>query len=393
MADGPSERVYYCPGCGDHHSKPTGRKCQAKRPKPVLTTDLAGFMGEIKSLISSSNEEVKTLIQNTNERVASLEKAADAGVPQLIEPNEIIGVDLERNSDNGVSLIAQSNNSATKGVNPRVTFSETVPDLNHQEAAAMPQRISDSTSNVNVNGSMDKNINPEVLKRNAELVELTNRRLQELDIMDSHYQDVLNFGNNIQTRGKRSGSVSKASDQIRNSIDWPHFHVFRGINMMPSSYEEMSLEEFILGYVRMLRDSDSQFDNSIMLEMLENLMEDTIDFKWSNAKAFFRSVGLEIERGKLSWDNAMEIQKRRLIQCRVVKSTAVPSKPQPEVRKMRAFNPIYTACVAYQTSSCDKDHDHLPYVHACSFCYANRNQVCKPKEAQCFFKPKDSPKN
>ena len=89
----------------------------------------------------------------------------------------------------------------------------------------------------------------------------------------------------------------------------------------------------------------------------------------------------------------MEIQKRRLIQSRVIKSTALPSKPQLEVKKTRSVNPNYMACAAYQTNSCDKDHDHPPYVHACSFCYVQRNQVCKHKEAQCFFKPKDAPKN
>ena len=82
-----------------------------KRAKSVLSTDLASFMGEIKNLISSSNEEVKTLIRKTEQRVAKLEKSAsetsadagllqqvildEAGVSQQVVLDEDIEVDLQ----------------------------------------------------------------------------------------------------------------------------------------------------------------------------------------------------------------------------------------------------------------------------------------------------------
>ena len=83
---------------------------------------------------------------------------------------------------------------------------------------------------------------------------------------------------NNQSRGKKSGSVSKATDQIKKVLDWPHYHVTKGVNMEPADYEDLSWEEFVLGFVRMLRDPDCEFDVAILLEILENLLEDSIDF-------------------------------------------------------------------------------------------------------------------
>ena len=229
----------------------------------------------------------------------------------------------------------------------------------------------------------------ETLRRNNDTVERANRRLKELEFMEEDLPELSKINN--QSRGKKSGSVSKATDQIKKVLDWPHFHVTKGVNMEPAEYEDLSWEEFVLGYVRMLRDPDCEFDVALMLEILENLLEDSIDFNWSTVKAFYRTIGLEVEKGKLQWSDSATIQNRRIIKCRVQKGPQLAQKQ--ERKQSRQVNPNSVCCAAYQVGSCDKGFDHPPYIHACPFCFTNRNTVCKHRESQCFFKPKQNPKN
>ena len=229
----------------------------------------------------------------------------------------------------------------------------------------------------------------ETLRRNNDTVELANRRLKELEFMEEDLPELSKINN--QSRGKKSGSVSKATDQIKKVLDWPHYHVTKGVNMEPADYEDLSWEEFVLGYVRMLRDPDCEFDVAIMLEILENLLEDSIDFNWSTVKAFYKTIGWEVEKGKLQWSDRATIQNRRIIKCRVQKGPQLAQKQ--ERKQSRQVNPDSVCCAAYQVGSCDKGFDHPPYIPACPFCFTNRNTVCKHRESQCFFKPKQNPKN
>ena len=77
----------------------------------------------------------------------------------------------------------------------------------------------------------------------------------------------------------------------------------------------------MLGFIRMLQDVYSVYDKNLMLEVLRDVLEDKVGFSWQNAKAFFRSTALEVERGKLKWIDSAIIQKCRFIQCRINKST------------------------------------------------------------------------
>ena len=51
---------------------------------------------------------------------------------------------------------------------------------------------------------------------------------------------------------KRSGRAKTADDVIIREIDWPHFYIFRGPNRRPAKYEDLSLAEFVSGYLSMV---------------------------------------------------------------------------------------------------------------------------------------------
>ena len=218
------------------------------------------------------------------------------------------------------------------------------------------------------------------------MVNLAAKRLAELGLQATHDSDVLQSKSRYACKGKKSVAVSKATDKVVKESDWPHYHITRGVDLMPSSYDELSLDEFCLGYIRMLRDPDSKFNLHVMLEILENLLEDTVDFSWKNVKGYYKSLALAIEQGKLKWEDTAAIQKRRFTQCRVFKPNL---KSASEIRFVKTMPQGGSCCKLYQAEECDRDEDHFPYVHACLYCWQHKHGLHKHNESQCFSRSRE----
>ena len=77
---------------------------------------------------------------------------------------------------------------------------------------------------------------------------------------------------------KKSGAAMTGTDTIKTVIDWPHFHIRQGTQTGMPNYDSLSSSEFVLGFLRMLRDPSSTFESGRMLEILEEVIEDSIDF-------------------------------------------------------------------------------------------------------------------
>ena len=188
-------------------------------------------------------------------------------------------------------------------------------------------------------------------------------------------------------RPKRSGTVSKGTDVIKNVIDWPHYHIRKGPNRTPPEFAQLSAEEFVLGYLRMLKAPDSKFDNARMLEILLEVMEDAVDFGWDRARSFYGMVGLGVEHNEMGWADKQELLKMRLTHSRTV-LPAQSTKPDKPTSKA----PI-KACAAYQVGTCDQLADHTPYRHVCEYCLRVRNFSFHHPESECRTKRNNQPKN
>ena len=407
----PKGRVYSCSTCHTRHAKPTGKKCAVKSAKPATGQELSDFMAEMRFLIAGTNQRVDSLEKQIDQSHGE-SRAANTGVDNVVphQNNGILGefvspVNLPDSRDmlNASTVLssnsAQRNNNAspTRNAEALKARKSSVQLDNFVEDDKMVYQSDYVLDGNDINrctkqhaASSGNPITVEALKNNAEVVNRAAQRIHELNLQEYDLPDASRIGTGNINRGKKSGSISKASDKVIKDLDWPHYHITRGINLTPSSYEELSVEEFILGYIRMLRDTDSTFDKDVMLEILEDLMEDVIDFSWGNAKGFYKSIGLEIERGKFAWDDSATIQKKRFTQCRVQKAV---EKQEVKPKKQIQVPANAVCCPQYQLGLCDKKFDHLPHIHACAFCFTNRNLVHKHKESDCFFKPKVNSKN
>ena len=89
-------------------------------------------------------------------------------------------------------------------------------------------------------------------------------------------------------------------------------------------------------------------------------------------------------------------KKRRFTKCRINKqpvSVPLPVKSNQERRSQHQLPPGTSCCAAYQTKNCDKQFDHASFIHACRYCFQNRNQNYKHSESECFSKAREEAKN
>ena len=119
-----------------------------------------------------------------------------------------------------------------------------------------------------------------------------------------------------RARLKESGTVSTGTDLVETAIDWPHFHVRKGPDRALPEYKQLSSEEFVLGFLRMLCSSKNSFDNTRKLEILKEVMEDAVVFGWEQARAFYRMIGREEEQNPLEWTDTNKLLKLRLTHSR-----------------------------------------------------------------------------
>ena len=188
-------------------------------------------------------------------------------------------------------------------------------------------------------------------------------------------------------RSRKSGTVTTGTDNIKLVIDWPHFHLRKGPKRVTPEFEQLSSEEFVLGYLRMLADPNSKFDTPRMLEILHDIMEDAVDFGWDKARSFYGAVGLDVEHKRLTWNSRQELLKLRLTHARTPTPQATPKQPKTNnVSKLKS-------CASYQTGTCDQSADHGGFRHICDYCLRVRNMAFPHPEEECKTKRHNQTKN
>ena len=173
---------------------------------------------------------------------------------------------------------------------------------NSETVELQPVRQADS-----VPASDDDFATPDSLRRNIQLMAQAATRIAQM--RSDEQDDVLDTIQGIRARGKKSGSLLTAPDIVEKTIDWPHMHVRRVVNGKRKNltYNDLSVEEFVYGYISMLKTSRNKMDRDTMIDLLQILMQDAMDFSWGNACGFYEAIGLEVEHGSLRWNNNARI--------------------------------------------------------------------------------------
>lgn len=232
------------------------------------------------------------------------------------------------------------------------------------------------------------------LQRNASLQKEVMQRFSEL-LDDSDNED---GDKKWLFRGKKSGRVRTADDRVVKQVQWPHFHVFKSGNAESVKYNDMTIAEFVYGFASQLLTENGPVDWKGQISHLRDLMQDSADYSWENARNFHGIVLSHIERGLITWQSKDDIALlRRRFSQRVGSSQQGSSKmvdPKKKVPEKQATEKKggRRCCRAYNVDFCsvqDKTHKTTAgdtLVHCCSYCWRVFRQERAHKESNCMHK-------
>ena len=323
-----------CRKCGTVHAAPTGKHCRQ-------------VAAEAEGATGATNEDIMNMLIGMETRMSAVEQAQQTQNRARDRPDEV--------SNDSESSVDAGEEEATQGAGENTT-----PDTLRQDIRAM-SRAAERLAQF----SMEEDLE-------ADDLGLPRQRLQ----------------------GRKSGSLMLKSDNVKQRVDWPHMHTHRMVTGRRKcvAFADLRIEEFVCGFVGMLRDPRSKLNKDLMLELLEMLMEDTIDFSWSNALGFYEKVGLDVEHGVMKWEDAERIRSMRLTYSRTVFPQKTESKEPPKPQQ-KATPANMRCCAAYQRQACEQLRDHPPFTHACNYCHRAVKMLCRHPEAECQRKVTDETKN
>ena len=314
----------HCRSCGSSHEKPTGKHCRRQASLPDSVQD-TDQVGD-KGEVLSLLQTMQSQMMNMQQRLEAVEGSGEGATPQQRSPGP-----------------------------------ERIPDDNLRHT-------------------------PTSVRANRATMEAVNDRLAEMGL-EEQWQDAAQTMAAWRQGARKSGAITKGTDKVKQVIDWPHFYIRQGPRKTTPTFEELSANEFTLGFLRMIRDPASTLDMDRMLEILTEVMEDTIDFSWENARTYYNMVAQDIEQNRLQWSDRQGISRHRMSYSRVV----LPQQ-QPQTQKSAA--PAKAKCCApFQKGTCDKGSDHAGFKHACEFCYRTKASLFPHPEEQCRSKKFATSKN
>ena len=331
----PRNRVYKCSTCSRSHERPTGKHCQWVDAEQATQPNTAEQQPQTQSIeLANAVVALTATVAEMGRRFSTMEERMESR-----EAAEATGGQSE--SDEEVPT--------------------TPPNL--QERGDVPSL--------------------QELRRNYAVGREVNRRLAELE--NEEEAAAASGLTSSRPRGKRSGAARTVRDTIINDIDWPHFHIYTAPGEEPMTFQRLSLQEFVYGFMHMIDQPDSRLDRQIMWDILKGMMEDATEYPWHNVRNFYWVVGSHVENDRLRWDDAEPIQKLRLKHAQ--KHDPSPTKQQAKPTEKLRY------CAPYQKGECTEKADHAGQKHMCAFCYRVKGSTYSHPESDCRRKTGELPKN
>ena len=345
-------REYMCKKCGCSHFPPTGKKCQRlaieveepdmdEQASSSGETDMLPLLLQIQQQMQSMNDNMNQKMQTMEERMRTMEVAGQDSGASGHQGDQ--SDDEERDVDN-----------------------------ESREGAMAPAALRNDMR---------------AMQRAAQRIAQFNE--DEIDMEDG------TLAGRTKTPGKKSGTLLVAEDNVRKRIDWPHMYVQRAVAGKRSGvpYKELRIDEFVYGFLMMLKSPRGNWNKEVMLDILLMLMEDSMEFCWENARGFYGLLGIDVESGTKKWTDHETIWKMRMMQSRTVFGEKKEAKETKKGANVRPSGQNLKCCALYQKRACEQSLDHHPFTHACSYCARTTGVSYRHPEEDCFRKAIDESKN
>lgn len=234
-------------------------------------------------------------------------------------------------------------------------------------------------------------VQPSKLQKHKRVQEFVDRRMRDLGVLASEGED---SSQQPAGKSKKSGRVQTASDFVVQRVEWPHFHIFRGHSRQPATYDELSVQEFVCGYLAALEHEPEAQTKELQLKHLRHLMQDCAEYGWQGPRNFHGIFLQEIEKGRCSWS---DIRSARVQDMRRQYSQAGAQAEAPPAHNTSSQPAGQNVCYAYQAGTCKQETDHksprgLPLAHVCGYCLKKSGKRFPHPERDCRRKGYDTEK-
>ncbi len=171
-----------------------------------------------------------------------------------------------------------------------------------------------------------------------------------------------------------------AENCANSRAPWPHHSIFNGPKMRGCEYDNLSLSEFIYGYLCQMEEEKFIQDQPAMIKYLRELMEDCKDRQedWTIIRNFHGVVLTLIEKRTISWRSQREIAKMRNRYIYNLKPER--TAPTAPVKSERTETP----CQAYNRGDCSRSTSHNGALHICAHCFETKARHHGHPKTACY---------
>ena len=332
----PPVKEVHCSKCGGRHPRPVGKKCV----RPIQGNSDISITPTVSSEAPQQQHGIEAIINKLNR----IEERQD----QLA--NEVFKMQTERSQPQPLNASTPQKSRlegfTNEGVVPSLDFIKT--------SNAVQQEVA--------------------------------RRLRLLD------SDV-NTVSGKHTNHSKSGRYRTCNTNIQRYIQWPQEHVFVGSSRKPITYDELNVQQFLLGHLVTAMAPENIADRENMLQYIIKLLRESVDGSFIASKGAHACVLQELERGAVTWSDVQKIDEIRTLYTR--KSFHTENSKRDNDTSNGGHKKV--VCSYYNKNKCTKTTDHVTnnimYRHVCSYCYKVTGKCFGHQENDCNRKSKQESSN
>ena len=331
-------KVFSCSACGGQHKLPVGQKCQMGK----LDSSTATASGvEQQGVDEGVNQEIINALSSVSSRLSAIEVRIERTEQQI---------------QGGLPAISQGVQATVGSALNSMSSSD---DSDAEDDAIIPSA--------------------KFLKGSKNIQQAVDSRLLELAALNE--------------QGKfKSQRGGKDQVTVKQQVPWPQNYVLAGTAKNRTTYDSLSIFQWISGMCAIIREEKQTKVRNAMLEYVSDIMEDAQDFGWASAKGAHALILCKMEEGKVDWSLTEKID--RLRRAHAQKIVANPSTVQG--RKNGEMQGV--PCRYFQTGKCTHKADHVTagqlYKHICNFCNNSGKQLNHPlRDCRNAKKKNESAKN
>ena len=199
--------------------------------------------------------------------------------------------------------------------------------------------------------------------------------------------------------------VDKVTRALQYSLEpedkgkyFAHNFITRGQKRVRATLGELSLPEYVWGFLQLIKTTSDEKTRTAMHEHLENLVDDARQYDWPNVRFWSEEVCARVADGRFAWESLYEIDRlqtryshapstvQRALEKAGQDYMHITDTPLHKNRPAKAGPP----CQAYQQGECTERGHHVingqRYLHVCAYCALTKAAQYTHPEHQCRSK-------